>query len=145
MGEEGRMRRRREGKKEVENCGIKIAYCRKIKTNDANLQNDDPESQTRRVGESRPEGEEAQGAEAVEKDLKGRSGRFATGRGRGAEKMFSSVLTQWNAITVIHSINEIGANIINFRDIIIYQRTKIKGTNFNSNLNYNSIAEVSAA
>lgn len=42
--EKGEEVRRRRGRKE-ENCGIKIAwYSRKIKTNDANLQNDDPDS-----------------------------------------------------------------------------------------------------
>lgn len=59
-GEEGRRRRRRRGRKE-ENCGIKIAwYSRKIKTNDANLQNDDPDSPSK---EGLEEEREVQGAE----------------------------------------------------------------------------------
>lgn len=59
MGEE-----KDEGEEEEkEERWIKIAWhCRKIKTNDANLQNDDPASQTRQRGES--EGEEPQGAQA---------------------------------------------------------------------------------
>lgn len=73
-GEEGRRRRRR-GKgggggrrnEEEEICGIKIArYRRKIKTNDANLRNDDPESRTRRARRG-TEGGEAQGVQAEEK------------------------------------------------------------------------------